>query len=475
MRRPFFFLAIFISLVICAANFFISSIPYHQGHVSYFVSNTPRHFAVDGIVTSTPILKYTAFGDTYSFLVKPKLLKIGDKWFPAHGVISMTSYKDIELDYDEEIIFEAEIKAPWPGKKLEGYRAYLNRKGIFALGTIRKKDGLVSQGISGGLSLKRFAYSVKSALKERISETFSRNAGYFLNALLLGDRENISRRWKEIFANTQTIHLLAISGLHVGIISFIVLFILGAAGLPRGPKYITAIILVLFYAIMVGWMPSVARSTIMGAILMGSYVLKKNTDIYNSLGLAACLILIFQPNQLFDMGFILSFGAVLSLIYILPKINHALGIDRIDRKKKRGKFLYYFAVLFSGSLAVWLGLFPVILYSFNLISFVSLAVNILAIPCLFIIMSLSISALIFSGVLGALSGAFKESAEFFIAVLLRILDFSSKIPFAYFKSVPVSRTVIPLYYFILFMVLERDKLNRFLIHIYRKLRSIPNL
>ncbi|MBU4487597.1 MAG: ComEC/Rec2 family competence protein, partial [Candidatus Omnitrophica bacterium] len=119
--------------------------------------------------------------------------------------------------------------------------------------------------------------------------------------------------------------------------------------------------------------------------------------------------------------------------------------------------------------------FPVILYSFNLISFVSLAVNILAIPCLFIIMSLSISALIFSGVLGALSGAFKESAEFFIAVLLRILDFSSKIPFAYFKSVPVSRTVIPLYYFILFMVLERDKLNRFLIHIYRKLRSIPNL
>src|SRR3989338_8674021 len=125
MKRPFFFLAIFISLLIWIADFFIKYDLYQPGHISYFVSERPRHVAIDGVVESIPILKRSAFGQVYSFLVKPKLVRAGDRWFPARGLISVTSHKDIELDYGEEIIFEAEIRGFFDSEGIGKYYAYL--------------------------------------------------------------------------------------------------------------------------------------------------------------------------------------------------------------------------------------------------------------------------------------------------------------------------------------------------------------
>ena len=452
MKRPFFFLAILMSVFIGTANLFIKDDYYRPEHISHFVSQKPRSFAIYGVVASDPILKHAALGDTYSFLVTPSLIRVWDKWFPACGIISVTSHKDKETEYGEEILFEAAIKAPSDEKESANYTAYLKKKGIFALATIRRKDALISARANNSSSFLRFAYRMKNALNEKINKIFSVPSRYFISALILGERQNISRDWKNIFVNTQTIHLLAISGLHVGIISFIILFLTGLFGLPRDAKYIVTIFLILFYSVMVGWMPSVARSAIMGTVILGACVLKRDADIYNSLGLAACIILIFQPNQLFDMGFILSFGSVLSLIYIYPKINRALCFDKIDRKEKWGAILYYIATLFSASLAVWIGIFPIVLYFFNLISTISIIVNILAIPCMFIVMPLAISAIIFQPFCIFLGAAFKEATEFFLAILLSLLDLCSKMPLAYFNSAPVSVIIIPLYYFVLFVL-----------------------
>jgi hypothetical protein len=110
------------------------------------------------------------------------------------------------------------------------------------------------------------------------------------------------------------------------------------------------------------------------------------------------------------------------------------------------------ATLFSASLAVWFGLFPIILYFFNMISFISIIVNILAIPCMFVVMGLVASTMVFQPFCAFLGMAFKEATEFFLAILLLLLDIASKVPFAYFNLAPVNVLVIPLYYFILFAV-----------------------
>lgn len=460
MKRPFFFLAVFISVLICAANFFLKDDYYRPEHISHFVYQKPEPLAVDGIVANTPVLKYTALGNVYSFLVRPKLIRVSGKWFPACGIISVTSHKNKEPEYGEEILFEAAVRSPSEDERSAKYTAYLKKKGIFALAVIREKDALVSLKVNDSSVFMRFAYKMKTELNKRIDKIFSVPARYFMSALLLGDRQNISREWKNIFVNTQTIHLLAISGLHVWIISFIILFVMGLLGLPRTAQYFATILLVLFYSVMVGWMPSVARSAVMGTVVLGAYIFKRDADIYNSLGLAACMILVFQPNQLFDMGFILSFGSILSLVYIYPKLNKFFGFDRIDRQKKTGAVLYYTATLFSASLAVWFGLFPIILYFFNLISFISIIVNIFAIPCMSVIMSLAISAVIFQPFLAFLGMAFKEATELFLTILLSCLDFCSKIPCAYFNSAEVSPAIVPLYYLILFVICEQNAIKQ---------------
>ena len=78
MKRPFFFTAIFISLLVWFINIFIKYDLYQPGHISYFVSEKPRYLAVEGAIVSIPILKRSAFGEAYSFLVRPKLVRAGD-------------------------------------------------------------------------------------------------------------------------------------------------------------------------------------------------------------------------------------------------------------------------------------------------------------------------------------------------------------------------------------------------------------
>ena len=141
-------------------------------------------------------------------------------------------------------------------------------------------------------------------------------------------------------------HLLAVSGLHVGVIAFIIFFLAGIFGLPRNFKFAITIFALIFYAVMVGGRPSVVRAAVMGTVFLGSYVFKRNADIYNSLGLAAAIILICNPDQLFDLGFILSFVSVFFIIYMAPLLNRLFRVDKIKRAAPLGNAAYYFSSLF---------------------------------------------------------------------------------------------------------------------------------
>ena len=255
-------------------------------------------------------------------------------------------------------------------------------------------------------------------------------------------------------------HLLAISGLHVGIIAFIILFLIGLFGTPRNLRYVITILLLLLYSLMVGGRPSVVRATVMGVVILGSYLFKRDADIYNSLGLAAIAILVFNPDQLFNYGFILSFISVLSIAYMTPRINRLLHIDRIQKNSRRGRISFYLLSLASASFAVWLGLLPLTATFFDIISPISVFVNILAIPTLFLIIALSIASLIFYPLLSFLGFIFADATEFFIAILLSSLRFFSTIPLAYLEVKQGGLTLILLYYAILIVCLERNKVKQ---------------
>ncbi|MBL7071645.1 MAG: ComEC/Rec2 family competence protein [Candidatus Omnitrophica bacterium] len=450
LQRPFFFFAVILAVVILIFRAFVKEDNFYPGHISHLISEEPQHLAIKGVIISDPSRKQVYFKKVQNFTLRPALVKASKAWSAVYGNINIKYYGDSELEYGDEIVFEAKLK-PLSGSP--GYRGYLTRKGIYAIAAISEKNTMVVTKRKT-LSIRKYVYRLKGLIKSKIEGLFRAPGRGFLLAVLLGERQGISDEWKDVFAKTQTMHLLAISGLHVGLIAFITLSILGLLRIPRDPRFILTICFLIFYAMMVGGRPSVVRATVMAVIISGSYLLRRDADMYNSLGLAASIILLFNPDELFDTGFILSFASVLSIIYITPRLNKILSVDNINMEGYPGRILYYCLSLGSASLAVWLGLLPLISFFFNIISPVSLIVNILAIPLLFVIIALSIAALVFQPIIFFLGALFKESTELFIILLFSFLKFASGLPLAYFEFSIKSLTVILLYYCALFLTLN---------------------
>ncbi len=433
MKRPFFVFAVILILLILLFRAIVKEDRFSPGHISYFASEEPQHIAVKGVITSDPFYKYTYFKEGREFILSPELVRVSRAWQPAYGNIRVTSYSDKTLKYGDEILFEARLKTPSSGRDPSfDYGRYLARSGIYAVAVISEKDPLVITGRKAS-PVKKYAYKLKGLIRSKIEGVFRPPDRYFLLAVLLGERHEIPAEWKDIFTKTQTMHMLAISGLHVGLITFIILAVLTLLRLPRDLRFILTILFMIFYAIMVGGRPSVVRATVMAVVILSSYLVKRDADIYNSLGLAASCILLYNPDELFNAGFILSFVSVLSLAYVTPRLNKIFHLDRIDRSAFTGRALYYICGLCSASLAVWLALLPLTAYFFNIISPVSVAVNVVAIPLLFVIIALAISALLFQPLLPFLGVLFGKAAELFIAMLFLLLKFASNLPFSYFE------------------------------------------
>jgi competence protein ComEC len=461
MKRPFLIFAIILSILILIFRFFVRDDILYPGHISNFISNTPRHLAIKGTIVNDPFQRRAYFKKAEIFIVSPELVKISKRWFAAYGNIRVTSHSDKELKYGDEILFEAKLKSPSNREEDSfDYKRYLEKSGIYALAAISDKHPVIVTG-KKAFPPKSLAYNLKDVLKDNIRYLFGAPERYFLYAVLLGERQDIPEEWKDIFIKTQTMHLLAISGLHVGIIAFIIFFLVGVFRVPRNYRYIVTILLLIFYAVMVGARPSVVRATVMGVLVLGSFLLKRDADIYNSLGLAAAAILIFNPDQLFNTGFILSFVSVISIVYMTPRITRAIGIDKIRRNGPSGRIMYYFSTLASASFAVWLGLLPLTANFFGIISPISVFVNILAIPLLFVIIAFSITALILRPILLFLGVIFAEAVEFFIGTLLSTLRTFSKLPMAFFEVESPNIFLIILYYIFLGVIFKGKKLTQY--------------
>lgn len=468
IKRPFFFCAVIMSLVILAFDYFAKDAAFKPGHISNFALSKGRYTALKGRIINDPFYGYSYFKKRQYFTLQPELIRIERAWRPVYGGIKVISYSDKELKYGDEILFEAKLKEP--ASRTGGtfdYKRYLARQGIYAVATIAEKDPVVIVGNKGS-SIKKIVYSLKTLLIEKLEVLFRAPERYFLIAILLGERQDIPDEWNDIFIKTQTMHLIAISGLHIVLIVFIIIFFLGIFPMPRNFKYVIAILFLLFYAVMVGCSPSVVRATVMGVVVLGSYVLKRDADIYNSLGLAAVLMLLYNTEQLFDTGFILSFMSVLSVVYLTPKINEAIGVDKIKRDGIWGGIFYYTANLFTAAFAVWLGLMPVNANFFNMISPVSLLANLLAIPLFFVIITFSFCALFFYQALPFLGKVFSSATEFFTAFEMLSLRFFSNLPFAYFYVKPARDPLIFLYYSALIIIFEKKRLRKFRREFLRK-------
>ncbi len=294
-------------------------------------------------------------------------------------------------------------------------------------------------------------YGLRRSVSRLLAITHEASTAAFLRSFLLGENSQMDPVTLKDFSRTGTIHILSQSGQHVALLALVVVFLFRWLPLGRTlPALLTAFVLVV-YALMTGARPSVVRAVIMALCIIGSQLADRKHSPYNGVALAALLLLVYDPTQMYSVGFQLSFAAVLSLLALTPWLMQFF----------KG-FSAHGNSLLSASVAAYLGTAPLMLYHFGTFSTVALAANLFVLPIAAIVMPtalLALTAALFSTHLAYVLAA----ANFgFVKILTAGLHWMAAPVYAEVSLPAPSPTVLILYYLVVLIVSDRHNVARLL-------------
>ena len=297
----------------------------------------------------------------------------------------------MDLSIDDQIWVWAkvsELKNPQNPHQFN-YKEYLRKLGMHHQLTLDAKDILKSS--KSNLSAAAMAESIHQYIESIVGvQGFGSEEWSVIKALLLGQRDDISDTLYEQYKNAGAIHILAVSGLHVGILLLIIQQLLKPLNILPGSRLIkmfTTAILLWAYALLAGFSASVIRAVTMFSFLAYAHYLSRPGISFNIMALSMSFILIFiDPLMLFQPGFQLSYAAVFSIIWLYPKLQRLWSPSNW--------FSLKVWQLSSVSLAAQAGILPISLYYFHQFPVLFLVSNLLIVPFLGIILGIGILTII---------------------------------------------------------------------------------
>ncbi len=278
---------------------------------------------------------------------------------PRSGLIQVTAYGVLPPLTEGQ-----RVAAPLRLSRATGFRnpgtydyaAHLARDGIYVVATTRA-DSVTAVDDPG----PPWPVRVRSESIAAIGRALPPASAALLAGLLLGDRTELPRDIDDAFRRAGVYHVLAVSGFNVGILAASVWAVCRLLRLPHRASAVTAIIVVIGFALVVGPEPSVLRAVVMAVLVLVASLLDRDASVTNSLALAALAILAVRPSDLFDPGFQLSFAATLGIVIApLP----------------RGIIVGALAVSVAAQLAV----LPISLTHFNQLSTIGVVANLGVVP-----------------------------------------------------------------------------------------------
>lgn len=317
------------------------------------------------------------------------------------------------------------------------YERFMQNKG-FSGSTYTNSNSWFRTG-ARSYSLRTEALRVRAKILDIYKSFGLDNDAYsFISAITLGYKADLTDQLKDAFRASGTSHVLAVSGLHVGIIYIIIISFFSFLG-KRGKAVVVKQLLILLclwgYVFITGMPVSVVRAAIMLSLLSIGNMLNRNGVNYNTLAVAAFFTLIINPFHLFDLGFQLSFASVSSILFFQPKISKLY--------LAKNKAIGYIWRLFTVSLSAQLGVFPLVLYYFGTFPTYFFITNLLVLPFVGVIIY-SAGGLTFLTLLSSLNFGFIHLLIKIISTFIQFLiNAVLKIVF-FFESLPMS--VIEGYY-----------------------------
>lgn len=446
----------FLALVIGATALII--------HTDYFRKNNYTHnktiFEKSHLMTFTvrEKLKNSGFNDRYIVLVN----QIDDSIYT--GKILLNVRKDSlnsPFEIGTHLLVNGTLYQNTPaknpnqfdyGKYLEGKQIYAQ---IYADASEIKKGSIIDKNV--------WYYSSK--LRTKIIHNLEKNNfnKAELNvaaALILGQQQDISPDIIRDYQYAGAVHILSVSGLHIGFILLFVTFILKPISNNRRGSFIKLIIILVSLAsfgVLAGLAPSVVRSVVMFSFVAIGMYLKRSTSIFHTLLVSILLILLFQPSFLFDVGFQLSYVALFFILWLQPLLAQ-LWLPK-------NKIVNYFWEILTVSFAAQIGAFPLSIYYFHQFPGLFFVTNLVIIPFLSIIMALGVLVMVLAA-FDYVSFYLTKSLEWSIYILDKIINSIASFEQFIIRDIPFNWYFLASLYFLIlatFIWFQKPSFNRLLL------------
>lgn len=309
----------------------------------------------------------------------------------TNGIVLINSDRTQTIDIDTVLYVSAKlqlINSPKNPHQFD-YRRYMERQQVNDQVFLNSQNTLV-------LPSQQTVYGLANVIRQRINNTLqhysiSDENLSVINALLLGQRQNISKETYKSFTSSGAIHILAISGLHIGLLLLLLRFCFKPFTYFKHGKIIASVIIIAVlwtYAFIVGMSASVIRAVTMFSLVTVAMYSNRLTNTYNILVISVFLLLLFNPFYVFDIGFQLSYSAVFAIVWIKPQFDELWTPSNYILRK--------FWDIFSVTISAQLGIFPLLLFYFHQFPGLFFVSNLLIIPLLGFLLGIGIITLIFA-------------------------------------------------------------------------------
>lgn len=382
-----------------------------------------KEVVIEGNVSNDPERGAEKMQMTVDVLKMGKILVFTDKYFPAK--------------FGDTVKIEGIIKIPEKFDNFD-YRGYLAKDQISMIVSFPKIEIIKSQNTFIGK-----VYDFKKELGQRIKDNLSPDLSPILEAMILGNDQTMDKELKDKLSKSGLSHVIAISGSHIVIFSAMLFEVLIFFGFWRKQALLGSIIFTILYIFLVGMPASGVRAGIMVGLLFLAQLISRQSFNLRTLVIAASIMLLFNPLLLkFDLGFQLSFLAVLGIILIAPVFNKWLDVIFKGR-------LSWLREIIAMTVAAQLFTLPLLISSFGYFSLVSLLSNIIVLPITPLLMALGI-LVPFLGAIVALP------CSILLSYLMIVVDISSRASFAIMK-VDVPFIVLLVLYFPLLYLARKGR------------------
>ncbi len=284
--------------------------------------------------------------------------------------------------------------------------------------------------IKGDSKFYAFIGDIKTYLRDTFRYLY-KDKSDFVNSLILGQKEYLSKDEKEMFSKTGTSHVIAISGLHTGILCTMIAIIIN--GINKFYKLIILTIIMILYSVIVGFSPSISRSIVFIVIMYLAIFLEEKRDGICTLSLIGVFLLVNNPYIIYNTSFQLSFLATLSIIYFYRIINKYLKISIIS-------------ISLSANILTW----PIVYYVFKGIPVLFLLGNAIIVPVIGIIMNLSIISVILFRFSILISKILAYLSKSIIIMVYYLLDKLADNKLAYIEMKNPKLFYVTFYYILIF-------------------------